>query len=271
MKYILMCIGLLAGTYVISLWIIWCISKCRKKSLPRKRKRISIVILWICLLIVCSLCYLGKYYHSDDEAKAYLNSSETVSVAEFGGSYYFDGPGKDAALIFYPGAKVATEAYAPMLHHLAEQGMDVFLVDMPFHMAIFNSDAAEDIIGAYDYGTWILSGHSLGGSTAALYAASHPDQVDGLVLLAAYPTKELDENLAFLSIYGSNDTVLNRESYEENKVNWPSDADEICIDGGNHAQFGNYGFQKGDSEASVSADVQQQETIDAILNMTQMD
>lgn len=41
----------------------------------------------------------------------------------------------------------------------------------------------------------------------------------------------------------------------------------MCIPGGNHAQFGNYGVQKGDGTASISAEEQQVQTALAISNM----
>ena len=37
------------------------------------------------------------------------------------------------------------------------------------------------------------------------------------------------------------------------------------IAGGNHAQFGNYGEQKGDGKALISPDAQQRETADFVL------
>ena len=36
------------------------------------------------------------------------------------------------------------------------------------------------------------------------------------------------------------------------------------IEGGNHAQFGNYGPQKGDQPATISAEEQQAQTVAAI-------
>ena len=41
---------------------------------------------------------------------------------------------------------------------------------------------------------------------------------------------------------------------------------EVVIDGGNHSQFGNYGFQKGDGEARISREEQEDRTVEAILN-----
>ena len=116
------------------------------------------------------------------------------------------------------------------------------------------------------YGHFYIGGHSLGGAMAANYAAKHPDKIEGLVLLAAYSSKPLPEDLSVLSVYGSEDGVLNRNKYEENKANLPADYQEIEIAGGNHAQFGNYGKQRGDGTASISAQEQQKATVDAILS-----
>ena len=48
----------------------------------------------------------------------------------------------------------------------------------------------------------------------------------------------------------------------------PEHSMKYVIEGGNHAQFGNYGKQKGDGEASVSDVKQQQETVEIILQNT---
>ena len=57
---------------------------------------------------------------------------------------------------------------------------------------------------------------------AASYAADHADELDGLVLLAAYSTRDLTESgLAVLSVYGSEDGVLDMEKYEQYRSNLP--------------------------------------------------
>lgn len=94
---------------------------------------------------------------------------------------------------------------------------------------------------------WYIAGHSLGGAMAANYTATHSEDYDGLILLAAYSTKDLTQtSLRVLSIYGSEDGVLNRESYEKNWANLPADTTEVILGGGCHAQFGGYGPQDGD-------------------------
>ena len=39
----------------------------------------------------------------------------------------------------------------------------------------------------------------------------------------------------------------------------------VIIEGGNHAQFGNYGKQKGDPDATISAEEQQTIAVNAIV------
>lgn len=99
---------------------------------------------------------------------------------------------------------------------------------------------------------------------AAGFSAEHESELSGLILLAAYPTDALD-TLPVLSLYGSEDGVLNRGKYE-NSISLASNLTEYVIEGGNHAGFGNYGAQKGDGKADISQEEQWQETVDYILN-----
>ena len=77
--------------------------------------------------------------------------------------------------------------------------------------------------------------HSLGGSMAASYVSEHVSSFEGLVLLGSYSTADLSESdLSVLSICGSEDRVLNREKYEQNKQNLTENFRETVIDGGCH-------------------------------------
>ena len=59
--------------------------------------------------------------------------------------------------------------------------------------------------------------------------------------------------------------MLDWEKFEASRVNLPAAAQEIAIPGGNHAQFGSYGAQKGDGTATISAQAQLNATVDALL------
>lgn len=231
----------------------------------KKAKIWIIPVLIIILLSVGFLVYAEIYYHADATALAALKSDDAVSVTQASYGWFFDGPSAENALVFYPGAKVEETAYAPLVHELARQGMDVCLVKMPLRFAFFGANKADAIIKLYEYDHWYIGGHSLGGAIAANYAAGHSDLLTGLVLLAAYPTKELNDALLEITIYGSEDQVLNMEKMEAGRSFAPADYFEYEIAGGNHAQFGNYGVQRGDGTAAITSREQQQSTVDFII------
>ena len=117
----------------------------------------------------------------------------------------------------------------------------------------------------HDYARWYIGGHSLGGAMAAGYAAAHSERFSGVYMLAAYPTKPLGENMRAMIIYGSEDGVLNRKNQEKANLYMPDGSTTYVIEGGNHAQFGNYGIQDGDGIASVTSEEQQRRTAELIL------
>ena len=236
----------------------------RRRTPPRRWIVFAAFAAAVCLCLAGIYGYLQDYYHAEPEALLSLNSTDAVKVARDGKKTFFDGPGDSTAVIFYPGGKVEAVSYAPLLFRLAEGGADCFLMEMPFRLAFFNMNAA-DTVPKSGYDTVIMMGHSLGSVAASSYAAKHPDEIDGIVLLAGYPSGQMPENMKLLSILGDRDGVINRKSYEKNRANWPADSTEKIIEGGNHAQFGAYGMQPGDETALISLDEQQKQTVSLIL------
>ncbi|MBP3544180.1 MAG: alpha/beta hydrolase, partial [Lachnospiraceae bacterium] len=141
------------------------------------------------------------------------------------------------------------------------------LLHMPGNLAVLDMNAADGILQEYpEIEEWYIGGHSLGGSMAASYIDKHADEFEGLVLLAAYSTADLtDDDLKVISIYGSEDKVLNLEKYEEYRENLPENLGEVIIQGGNHAQFGIYGAQEGDGAAVISNAEQIERTAGVIV------
>ncbi|MBR0412075.1 MAG: alpha/beta hydrolase [Eubacterium sp.] len=195
-----------------------------------------------------------------------MTSSDCVTVTQIDEGYFFDGPSEDKALIFYPGAKVAETAYAPLMKSIATQGVDCFLIKMPMKLAILGANKADDIRAKYDYENYYLAGHSLGGAMAANYTSEHLNDYAGLFLLAAYPTKDLTTaRFPIVFLYGDNDKVLNREKLEVGFTLTPDNYQKVEIAGGNHAQFGSYGAQDGDGTATITPEEQWQITVNAII------
>ena len=103
---------------------------------------------------------------------------------------------------------------------------------------------------------------------AAAYLAEEADDFEGLILLGSYSTTDLSETeLSVVSIYGSEDLVMNREKYETSKANLPDEFSEVVLDGGCHAYFGMYGAQEGDGTPVISNEEQIALTVDAISEM----
>jgi len=231
-----------------------------KHSLPKKLFIIPPALLLI--LLIGGYIYFSVYYHASGYVEDCLAGTDDVDVVPVRQGLFLDGPGEEKALIFYPGAKVEYTAYVPLLTSLASEGMDCFLVDMPLNFAFFGMNRASGIMKDYNYREWILGGHSLGGVVAAMYTAGH--DLDGLVLLAAYPVKTVDEPT--LELYGSEDKVLNLKERKKGDRYLPEGSEVEMIEGGNHAQFGDYGEQKGDGAAKISREEQQKLTVQKIMD-----
>lgn len=229
------------------------------------KKILKATALFLAILLVVGWIYASDYYRADETAVAAMADSAAIRIRQEVGRISFMPEGADTGIVFYPGGKVEYTAYAPLMHMLAERGIGCVLVKMPLNLAVLNSNAADEVLDAYDMAHWYIAGHSLGGSMAAAYADDNDECLEGLILLAAYSTADLnDTELDVLSLYGSEDGVLNREKYKQYRSNLPLETTEMVIDGGNHAQFGCYGIQEGDGTARISAQEQLQRTADDI-------
>lgn len=228
--------------------------------LANKRKRKLFIILAsiaLTLSIIVGTCaiYVGDYYRADmDAIQAFADASGVEYMFLDDETIVFEPDGAKTGFIFYPGGKVEYTAYIPLMQACAERGVLCVLVKMPLNLAVLDMNAADGIPDRYpDVEDWYIGGHSLGGSMAASFLAKHPEDYKGLILLGSYSTADLsDTKLAVLSVYGSEDKVMNREKYDENKSHLPDGFTEIVIDGGCHAYFGMYGEQDGDGVPNIS-------------------
>lgn len=228
-----------------------------KKSI----KVLIIVMAFIGILFTGFLIYTSDYYRADTSGIEEIKASTAVRVISDDNLTFFY-PEEDndinTAFIFYPGGKVEHTSYVPLLIKLAEKGVTGILVKMPFNLAVFNINAADKVFKELpEIKNWYIGGHSLGGAMAGSYASKNSESLEGLILLAAYPTDEISKPV--LAIYGSNDGVLDINKLRNVK-------DIVKLEGGNHAYFGNYGEQNGDGVATITREEQQEATVEAIIN-----
>jgi len=229
----------------------------------KNRKRASIWIIAAVLIIaVCiggSAVYLSDYYHADYEAiEAFAAGNPAVKTEISDGIIAYGNKDSDVGFIFYPGGKVEYTAYEPLMRELAADGVLCILIEMPFNLAVLDINAAKGIDRLFpEIESWYIGGHSLGGSMAASYLADNHESFNGLILLGSYSTADLsDTGLVVLSVYGSEDRVLNAEKYEKYKSNLPENLTEKILSGGCHAYFGMYGEQEGDGIPSLTPEEQ---------------
>lgn len=225
-----------------------------------KKLKILIIIIVIAVLAYTTF-YFTEYNPAEQIALDCLNGSENVTVTQTNNQIFLDGPGNDTALIFYPGAKNEYTSYLPLLMNLANNGIDTYIMEMPLNMPFFGEYKADETIDNTNYTHYIMSGHSLGGLIAASYM-NHTGKGDALVLISAYPVTQVEKPV--LSIYGSEDGILNMEAYEDSKK-LMSNFTEYVIEGGNHAQFAYYGLQDNDGVSTITPENQQQQTLEKII------
>jgi len=234
----------------------------------KHKKLFALIVVLVICFAACAI-YISDYYHADTEAVAAFAQDTSVDCRLLSdGVLLFQPKEAKAGFIFYPGGKVEYTAYAPLMHACAEREVLCVLIEMPFNLAVMDIDAADGIKEKFpEIESWYIGGHSLGGSMAASYLADNMGEYSGLILLGSYSTADMSgENIRALSIYGSEDAVMNREKYEENLCNLPADCSELVIEGGNHSGFAMYGEQEGDGLSLISNVEQITICADAISN-----
>ena len=266
MRYAIFSCIALAASLLVGWLLTRAIGRGRPKPLARWAAALLTLALGLSVMAAGMAAYLMRYAHAQEPALLALEGSQSVAVSRTEEGYLFDGPGTETSLVFLPGAKVQAEAYAPLMLGLAEQGVDCHLIEAPLHMAPLASPRVDDILSRDPDRRWVLAGHSLGGVVACSSAAAPAGEVEGVVLLASHPAVQLPGNAWLLSVYGSEDGVLERGAYEDARDLWPSRSREVVIAGGNHAGFAYYGHQAGDGAARLSAADQQDQTVRAIVD-----
>ncbi|HSN94808.1 MAG TPA: alpha/beta hydrolase [Anaerolineaceae bacterium] len=220
-----------------------------------KRLLLALVILLVGIT-VAFVGWASTPLGPGQAALSALQSDSLVSVETINGWTVFrpTDNSSQTGFIFYPGGRVDYRSYAPILKSVAQKGFLVVLVPMPLSMAFFAPDKADPVFAAFpEIQHWALGGHSLGGAMAARYVYSHPDRDLALALWGSYPADSdslADRDILALSVYGSEDGSVDK--IEASNSLLPSITTWLRIEGGNHAQFGDYGLQPGDGKANIN-------------------
>ena len=241
-----------------------------------KAKKILKFVL-IGLVVIITIGVLGMViwsktgtYPARSVALSALESTDRVTITQ--GKWITFTPVEEAetGLIFYPGGLVEPTAYAPILHQIAAEGVLVIIVPMPLNLAIFNTGAANSVIDSYpNISTWNITGHSLGGASAAIFAENNPTKIDAIALWDSYPANSAnlsDNSISAISIFGTTDNFPNTDNFNDQRYLLPEDTIFFPIEGASHAQFGDYGPQTGDIVPSISLSEQHEQVAEIMLD-----
>ena len=232
---------------------------------------ISLVVVLVAGLII-GILWATYARPPLDEALAALESDSLVSVENEPWLIFTPAETEPTTgLIFYPGGRIDPRGYATLLRPIAEEGYLVVVPSMPINMAIFKTGAADKIIDHFsEIESWAIAGHSVGGTSAAIYTAKNPERIAGLAIWASYPADSTDLSSALLpvySIYGELDEGVDREGVGARKHLLPSDTVYVEISGGDHHQFGSYLVKDGVDHSTTPREIQQAEIIQATLDL----
>jgi len=219
-------------------------------------------------------------YRADSEAKAATATDDAVAVTHAEGIWRFTPAtrSKSSTLVFFPGALVDPRAYAPLARSVAEAGYRVLLVELPRRGAFGGAESPElrlrtaaALASIPDHHSVVVGGHSKGAVVASTLSSREPGPA-GVVLIGTSHPRDVDLSrldVPVTKIVGTRDGVASPEKVEQNAGLLPAQTRWVWVEGGNHSQFGWYGFQPMDRRAEISAADQRRIMTQAVLELLQ--
>ena len=219
-------------------------------------------MILLSFLSIAVLAWLTPFI-AVEPALAAMNSDSTLTVAEHPTQIVMSPTGtpSTAAVFFQPGARVDAGTSAAVLRPIAAAGHIVVIPKGPIGIAFLAPTAFESAQAAHpDVTRWVVGGHSLGGTVAAIDANNHDHDatapVVGLLRYASYPATDMSSSLtaAVLSISGSEDGLATPARIAASKPTLPPSATFAVVVGGVHAHFGDHGPQPGAGTPTATHD-----------------
>lgn len=235
------------------------------------RKRLGITLLVaLGIAVLSAALWLATPLGPDARALDALTPQDGISAERtaYGWELWPSSSQPATGVVIYPGGRVDPRSYAPLARGLAQAGYRAIIVKAPLNLAVLSPNAGDRATEAHpEIRRWAIVGHSLGGAMAASHVAARPGRYAALVLLAAYPPSSTDlssAKVAVVALAGTRDAVLDEAAFESARARLPAGSIVAKVDGANHAQWGSYGRQRGDSSATIPPEVQTAIAVDAV-------
>ncbi|EEG77943.1 alpha/beta hydrolase [Dethiobacter alkaliphilus] len=234
----------------------------------KKFKILKLTAGVIFLVLAGALSFLYfTHYRATTEVLALIDAHYLAEETDKALEFWPPHQESEIGLIIYPGGNVDFRAYSRLALEISKHGYYTVIARMPLSLAVLDQRHADGIIDSNSHiQKWVIAGHSLGGAMAARYARENNTLLDGLILWASYPDVDLSASgIKVMSIYATNDGIINQRRFENTKPYLPKDTSFVSITGGNHSYFGDYGFQRGDREADITREEQQQKIVENVV------
>jgi len=260
-SYLVFYLGFLIASVLALAWAFW---------KPENAGRLWLSVPGSVVLILATVgAWLLAPFGATDVALDAMASTPQVEVTSTASSITLDpvGDSSGVGLVFQPGARVDSRAYAHILRPLAEAGHSVVIVKQPLGVAFFANGFASSWAEQHPEVSWAVGGHSLGGVVAAGNASEDPALRD-LVLWASYPASDVSDtpDLAAVSVFGTEDGFTEPMQVEETASDLPAGTTFVPVEGAVHSYFGDYGDQPGDGTATVPRGEAQEQIVSATLS-----
>jgi predicted alpha/beta-hydrolase family hydrolase len=218
-------------------------------------------------------------YRASSAAKAATQADSTMDVTREDGVWSFDprASPSDRILVFFPGALVDPRAYAPLGRAVAAEGFRMILVELPRRGAFGGAESPElrvrlarALASVADSESVVLGGHSRGAVVASSAAAGGLRNLGGMVLIGTSHPRDVDLSdlsVPVTKIVGTRDGLASPAEVRQNEDLLPDQTRWIWVEGGNHSQFGWYGFQPMDRRATIPAAEQREIMIEEVLDL----
>ncbi len=223
-------------------------------------------------------------FRATAEATAAMRSDARVVVATVNGVFDFTPTSQKArtpvGLVFFAGSMVDPVAYAPLMRAVAQAGYPAMLVPLPRRGAFGAANSAEVLhttLSAMQDDErvmrWLIGGHSKGAVVAtrmvSQLAVLGAGNVAGLLLVGTTHPRDVDLSTLkwpVTKVVGTNDGIAPIKTVEAHGALLPASTHWVRIEGGNHSQFGWYGFQPLDHFAGISRQAQHEQLIQAVID-----
>lgn len=252
---------LLALTALVAVFTLW-LSTRPGDPVRGWRRVLGVVAAALALVWIAGLAWLRPFPAVEPAVTAMVSDS-SVLVEESPTQIQLTPTSGPASIgvVFQPGARVDARAYAAILRPLAEAGYEVLIPKQPLGIPFLSMGAFEAARDANpQIERWVVGGHSLGGTIAAMDAEAHDTDVvapvAGLMLYASYPASDMRTTLTgeVISILGTNDGLATPARIGESQSDLPESAEFVPVEGAVHSFFGDYGPQPGDGTPTISHD-----------------